>query len=295
MLDKAESIRVATEPLGDQTDWSVPNNLPWGSTSAPRHSFGLAMAKHIARATGIKPMLLPCAIGSTSIEEWLDFDDELDRTTLFGAMNYRIQSVIDGVLTDPVFCWFGHEGSSELPVDDLTNGTISNGYTLVWDELMHQIRMRYPSSPILYAQLTCHSDATSSANHRRAGEAQRQAEADFGDGSTIFGYRSAGIDIETSEFNPRNTDGSNVVTLTESTARWVSDGSEACGFDVVKLIPDTIYRLTVTVTGKCSMTNVTVTVTVIIFFITLEQTSVPSLMPIPPNLTYAHGHGHGHG
>lgn len=251
MLDKSEAIRVAAEPLGEQvTGWI--NNIPEGvSPGAPGHSFGLRMGKEIARALGVRPILVPCAIGSTSMTHWMPGSDDLDRATLFGAMHYRAKSVAVPS-RPPVVCWHGHESGAGGITEDLAAGTIdSAGYMTDWSNLMRAVRARFPDCPILYAQLATDDTSGTATKHRRAAEVQRRSEATHGNTDTILGYETiAANQLDTANFLALYQGAGSTTTLMDNGfVRINTNGSTAAGFRIATLEAGKYYRLSITVTG----------------------------------------------
>lgn len=55
----------------------------------PSGSFVPLLATELMAETGYPTAFVPCAIGASSITDWLPSDDHLDQETLFGSMVYR--------------------------------------------------------------------------------------------------------------------------------------------------------------------------------------------------------------
>jgi len=180
MLDKGENFRVATEPLGVISEGWIDNYPPTGNPGAPKHGCGLALARNLLYNSGIKPLLVPCAMGSTSIAQWMPAADDKDLTTLFGAMNIRVAKTRKST-TPPVFVWVGHESSSALTTESLTAGIQGTEYIDAWIALMKEVRARYSDAIFLYAQLSAYTSSAGTATaHRITSEQQRKMEYAYG-------------------------------------------------------------------------------------------------------------------
>jgi len=227
MLDKSEEVRLATEPLGVQGSGWV-NNVPSGGTpGTPAHSFGVAMGKSVSALTGIKSLLVPCALGGTSLEQWQIPLNQTDRTTLYGALNYRTASVKN---TDrpPVFCWSGHETGILAITESLSTGVMNNSYHGMMLQLVYQLRENYPDAPFIYAQMSTHNvDAATATAQRRAAVQQALLEDN---GSPAVETAVAG----TWSFAAINANATNTITISGNTVTMVCDGSVTLGFNVTR-------------------------------------------------------------
>jgi hypothetical protein len=222
LLDKSEILRIATEPVAALgNNWI--NNNPGGATPAPLHSFALEMGKHISAITGITPILVPCAIGSTDFTEWAVPDTEKDMTTLFGAMHSRAEKVMKAG-RQPVFCLFGHESGPAI-TGSLTTGLYKSQYIGTLHRLWDDIRQRFPLAPILYAQL-CASDVSATATyHRFAGESMRMCE-DLGTPPTITPLATNWA------ITALGTNATNTISLSGNVVTMIGDGTTALGFKI---------------------------------------------------------------
>lgn len=240
LYDKGSNIRMATEPASVQSAGWI-NNIPSGLTpSPPAHSFQVTLGKYVANLTGVTPLLVPCAIGSTTMGNWLPPAVAKDMTSLFGAMNARADDVL-AAERSPVFCWFGHEADELQTTESLATGAISIAYLSKWDQLVNNIRAIYPDSPIIYAQLAAINSDTLRDNKRLTGEVQRQAE-DNG---------SAGVSTPVT-LNPPvgvNTNATNTITVVGNVVTMVGDGSTGVGFTRSGMVAGTKYRVKITAVG----------------------------------------------
>lgn len=240
MYDKGSNIRLATEPTGVQASGWV-NNIPSGiSPGPPEHSFGVSLGKNVAALTGVKPMLVPCAIGSTTMVNWLPPTVAKDMTSLFGAMNARADDVL-APERSPVFCWFGHEADELQTTESLATGAISIAYLSKWDQLVNNIRAIYPDSPIIYAQLAAINSDTLRDNKRLTGEVQRQAEDNGNAGVSTAVTLNPPVGV--------NTNATNTVTVAGNVVTMVGDGSTGVGFTRSGMVAGTYYRVRIKAEG----------------------------------------------
>ena len=243
MIDKGENIKIAVEPLGEQVAGWI-NNIPSGASAGiPAHSFGLMMGKAIAQITGVRPMLVPCAIGSTSFAMWEIPADPLDRTTLFGAMNYRSHRV-KVADRQPVFCWSGHETGISEASETMATGQLGYLYYVRLAKLFSSIRTYYPDAPIIYAQLSTTNDGSGATAQRKAGNQQRLIESDgTGDTPTLV---AGSLAITALGVNATNT-----IAISGSSVTMIGDGGTSLGFTVntPATVSGKIYALKMTVTG----------------------------------------------
>lgn len=240
LYDKGSNIRMATEPASVQSAGWV-NNIPASLTPGPpAHSFQVTLGKYVANLTGVTPLLVPCAIGSTQMVDWLPPAVAKDMTSLFGAMNARADDVL-AAERSPVFCWFGHEADELQTTETLSTGAVSVAYLSKWDQLVNNIRAYYPTSPIIYAQLAAINSSALADNKRLTGEVQRQAE-DNG---------SAGVSTPVT-LNPPvgvNTNATNTITVVGNVVTMVGDGSTGVGFTRSGMVAGTKYRVKITAVG----------------------------------------------
>ena len=242
MLDKGGVTRLATEPLGDQSgNWI--NNVPSGvSPSSPAHSLGVALGKSAAQITGNSAVLVPCAIGSTSMSHWRPPAGTLDMTTLFGALILRAQAAQKSGQS-PIFVWYGHEANAADTVLTTATGAISTHYQGRWYALIESVRAYFPAAPFIFAQLGASNDAAIATRHCITGEAQRQS-ADTGSPAAV-------ANITLGPLVPKNTNGTNTITaLDDGSVQMVGDGTTTLGFGYSGLSSGTQYLVSVTVTGS---------------------------------------------
>jgi hypothetical protein len=178
MYDKSDKIRVANEPTHDRTNWIATTLTGGGGTS---HGSGLKFAKEIYTASSgsVKPILVPGAVGGTSMANWMPTANRLDRLTLYGSMNARIQALLAmNPSADVVLNWFGHEAATGLVSENLATGAFGTDYMSSFFNLMAEWREDYPDAPLFYAQISV--DNTASATVRMAQESLRRCELSYG-------------------------------------------------------------------------------------------------------------------
>lgn len=258
LYTKNEEIELCSEPAGRTGDNWI-DNRPAGNTTTPgdRFSFTTSLGKSIVNITGINPIMVPCAIGSTSMQNWVPPATEDDMTTLFGAMTARTKTVanlrtLNSIENPPVFVWFGHEANSGEVTENLTTGVIGKEYVNRWISHTGNINSRFSNSVILYAQLSTHNDAPLAANLRRAAESQRLAETEYGDNVTILSYVNSNVAIDFSSGGSAGTDANNTATANVTTGELslVWNGANILEGWIDTLTPNTYYKINVTATGS---------------------------------------------
>ena len=163
--------KLACEPTDSgagQLD-DVSNDAP-GINDNLGHSFALRAGKDLVQS-GVKQVkLIPCAKGASSIAQWRMRSDPLDRSTLFGSMNARVQQAGPDGLTA---LWW-HQGESEVVhgLDQYINNQT---------QLVNEFRTALGSSlPIIYAQLAKLGNNDIANSQHPIMEAQRQLETGSG-------------------------------------------------------------------------------------------------------------------
>lgn len=174
IYDKAEEYRLCYEPSGNILNQPVAT-VPGSNLGTPGRSWLTALGKALNDDAGQDVLLVPCAVGSTTMANWAKPATKRDRTTLFGAMDYR-NSVTASKGGTPVFVWFGHESNEALVVPDYTNGAINSDYQTQWDALVANLRTEIADAPIVYCQLSANSTDALATDNALVGEAQRQFE-----------------------------------------------------------------------------------------------------------------------
>lgn len=174
---KAEEFRIGTVPEHSIANRPIATTLDEGGPTVPQHGFGLRAGKKLNTDAGEKVLLVPCAIGSTSISNWDTPATKTDRTTLFGAMAYRYAQAAQksGV---PVIVWSGHEANagSAFAGVDYVNGGVGTTYQDAWTQLVADIRAEVVNAPLIFVQLSSDDTLATAEAHAAAGEAQRQSE-----------------------------------------------------------------------------------------------------------------------
>lgn len=183
-LKKSGVFGVASEPLHSREAWDLPNypaGLAPADTGDACHSAGLRLGKEIAAATGAQVTLLPCALGSTSMSMWAPPTTPGDRTTLFGAAEYRINTVRPVAKKPDLIFWAGHESDAgNALISDLSGGESNTAYRTLWTAHINALRAKWPGVPIIYCQLGQYNDASNYFKHVHAGEVQRRMETGYG-------------------------------------------------------------------------------------------------------------------
>lgn len=174
IYDKSEAFAIAYEPTHSVENRPVATSPDETTPQAPAHSFGLKLGKNLA-AAGSTPLLVPCAIGGTSMSQWAKPSTKQDRTTLFGAMDYRYNKAKAKGGT-PVIVWYGHEANAGSVTGDFTAGTINTTYQTAWNTLVTDLRTEIVNAPIVFCQLSADDTLADSEKQALAGEAQRQLE-----------------------------------------------------------------------------------------------------------------------
>lgn len=255
LYTKKETIEVCQEPSGvrDGGDWVY--NIPGGgSTSDPEYGFLTSFANALINLTGIRPLMVPNAIGSTGFSNWLPPATEDDRTTLFGAMSYRVKNAQQGIKggLPPLFIWYGHEANAGAITEDLSDGSVGTSYMSSWLTLVDDIRERFPGAPMIYVQLATHYTGSLATNLRKGAESQRLAESTYGDGGTDIAVR---WDAPTEDYSSSNwtaiatDENNNINTLGDYSFSMVGNGDTILENSVDISGAGIRYKLTVTVTG----------------------------------------------
>jgi hypothetical protein len=172
---KAEEFRIGTIPEHSIVNRPVATSPDESTLTTPQHGFALRTAKKLKTDSAKNVLLVPCAIGSTSLANWAKPGTKRDRTSLFGAMDYRY-SVASSKGGTPVIVWFGHEANAGSVTGDFTNGGINTTYQTAWNTLVTDLRTEVANAPIIYCQLASDDTLADAEKQALAGEAQRQAE-----------------------------------------------------------------------------------------------------------------------
>ena len=249
LYTKGGGVEVCAEPAGKQ-DAGWVNNTPGGiGPTTPGHSMLTAFAKEVVRLTGVRPIMVPCAIGSTAFSHWVPPAVERDMTTLFGQMQVRAEQTMRAG-RQPVFLWYGHEANAGATTLDLATGALGTSYMSLWRAHCDAIRARFPDAWMIYCQLSAGPDAAFAANHLRTGEAQRRAEAGTGDFSTVVGYGATYLPPPSQA--TLSTNATNTITFDPANPyrfAMVGDGSTPLEGRVIVLTPGVTYRMVVAVSG----------------------------------------------
>lgn len=252
LYTKDETIELCSEPAGRRgANWI--DNRPEGNvTTGGKYSFTTSLGKAIVNITGINPLMVPCAIGSTSLQNWVPPVTEDDMTTLFGAMTARAKKAIAALPygENPIFIWHGHEANSAEVTENLATGIIGLEYIDRWIDHIANIRARFPNAVVMFAQLATHDSASLATNLRRAAESQRLSEADYGNTTTIVEWIPSGAAIDFSSWGSKDTDANNTATVSNGELTLTWDGSKILEGWIDTLTPGKYYKINVTATGS---------------------------------------------
>lgn len=172
---KAEEFRITYIPEHSVVNRPIATIPDEPTPTSPQHGFSLRMAKSLKTNSNITSLLVPCAIGGTTIAEWDTPSTQGDRTTLFGALSYRYKksTIKEG---SPVIIWYGHEGSATLAIPDYVNGGVGTTYRDSFISLLNNVRSNIVDAPIILVQLASDDDLSPATSYAAAGEAARQME-----------------------------------------------------------------------------------------------------------------------
>lgn len=177
---KAEDFRVAYIPEHSIVNRPIATVPDESSVAIVQHGFALRMGKDLKTNSSVNSLLVPCAIGGTTIAEWDTPSTLDDRTTLLGAMKYRYDKAAIKA-GSPVIIWYGHEGSATDAVPDYTNGGVGTTYRDAFISLLNNVRTNIVDAPIILIQLASDDDLAFATSLAAAGEAARQMELSMTD------------------------------------------------------------------------------------------------------------------
>lgn len=183
--NKAEEFNIAFIPEHSLVNQSIATSPT--EPSSVGHGFALRMAKNLKTNSNINSLLVPCAIGSTSISQWNTPSTVDDRTTLFGAMKYRYEKASTKGGT-PIILWYGHEADAADAVPDYTNGGVGTTYKDNFISLINTVRNNIVDAPLIFIQLASDDIEADALNHAAAGEALRQVEQELTDVYLVPAY-----------------------------------------------------------------------------------------------------------
>lgn len=256
LLNKENDFELCSEPAG-RTGPKWVNNIPDGNPVTPglRFSSFTSCGKAIANLTGMCPLMVPNAIGSTGMQNWEPPETEDDYTTLFGAMTARTKLALShrkysGLGTSPIFLWFGHEANSGEITEDLATGAIGLEYINRWKAHMENIRARFPNAPMIFAQLATHFTGSLASNLRRAAESQRLSEATYGSSTLLVDWEDTTKDFSSSNWEASEEDANNNITvLSNYSFSMVGNGDTILENKINLTSIGQRYKLTLDVTG----------------------------------------------
>ena len=181
MYGKDNVFKLATEPthysINMPTEYLIPAhpvNLNPGSGWAVR------LAKHLKTATGKTSMIVPAAVGGTSIAEWDTPDTVDDTTTLFGSAVTRYNDA-KSRFSDPIIFIYGHESTRTVYFGELNvnTGGVGTSYRKALETYLTHIREHVGNHQIFMVQLSSENELTDAEQNAAAGEAMRQMEISF--------------------------------------------------------------------------------------------------------------------
>lgn len=248
---KNNELMLAVEP-SSRTGPNWINNIPEGnsSTNGTKYSCGSDLAKALFNIAGVKNIIVPCAIGSTGMQNWLPPAEDEDMTTLFGAFVNRVRTQQKDNEIPPLICWFGHEANIGQITEDLSTGDIGIEYMEDWNELVQNLRVPFPDSPIIFAQLATHNVLADAQKLRRGGESQRLSESTYGDTTTLVSWTGITDDFSSSNWEAQNTDANNTITvLGDYSFVMQGDGGTVLSNRIRLTEVGKRYKLTLDVTG----------------------------------------------
>jgi hypothetical protein len=248
LFTKGGKIEVCAEPAGKQ-DAGWINNIPSGATPGdPAYSFCTAAAKEILRLTGVRPLMVPCAIGSTTLSMWAPPAVEKDVTSLFGQLHDRAEKAVR-LGQSPVFIWSGHEGGGQNVTENLATGVISVGssaFVTEWRQHWQALRNRFANCGIIFVQLGARD--SDMLILRKGAEAQRRSE-DVASGSVaIVAYEAVASPVYLNRIRGNNATNTGVY-LAPGQVQFAGDGSSALGADMLRLVTGNTYRIGYSWTG----------------------------------------------
>lgn len=131
-------------------------------------AFPASAATALTRQPGHPVLVIPCALGGTSLAQWLPGTDRRDPTTLFGRAQFRRLAAAPAGLR--AIWYYGHEAS-------MTDSDALSRYAEDWAGLVQAFREECGPVPVIYAQVGRHADEVSNALLQRGAELQRLAES----------------------------------------------------------------------------------------------------------------------
>ena len=176
---KAQEFNIATIPEHSGINVTIETS-PKEADDRARHGVSLRLAKAINTLTGKTVLLLPLAVGGTSIDQWDEPENQDLRYTLYGFFKMQWLAVRDRVRT-PIMIMIGsEETASEVgPAVDLVNGGVGQEYQNQMVTWMDHFKrdMGIPDDlPVLQAQLAIRTNKTFNDKAVKGAEAQRQLE-----------------------------------------------------------------------------------------------------------------------
>lgn len=243
MIDKGGVYRRAVEPLSERVSGWV-SNIPEGKNPpAPLYSFGIPMGRVVSQVCGVSPLLIPCAVGSTNLDEWANPGGTLSMSTLFGALILRAQDAMTRTGLQPVFVWFGHEGNKADSTVDYATGVVTNDYLWKWVRLIRDVRAYFPNAPFLFCQLSTDNEVADAGMACVTGEVQRKSA--FAGGELVRFVDTTVPPV------PYLADANNTITfVSPNVVRMISDGAVNLNFKYENvLVSGTPCDLSMTVTG----------------------------------------------
>lgn len=208
-------------------------------------SCATSLANTLKRLTGADVLIVPAAIGSTSITHWLDqaYVDPPVEASLFGQMRKRIDLATGGDYSRLIILHHGHEA-------EITGTTTTRA--LAYHNLITAYRFWFGNVPIIFPQLSLHTDSGTNLQLAAGADTQWRLDQDYGDSSTIVYYATSalktinsGISAASPDWAVQNTNGTNTITDVSGGVRLAGDGTSPALFKLLaaSLVVGRTYRI----------------------------------------------------
>lgn len=173
---KANEFRIAAAPVHSIENRIVPTSPDEASLSAPAAGWALRLGKKLQQDSNKDVLLVPTAVGGTSMAQWNTPITVNNESTLFGAAAIRFaRARVKG--GTPVICLWGHEADVASAIPDYVNGGVGSTYVGAMTSLINNFRQYITNAPVVLFQLSSHNTLDTAEKHAAAAEAQRQIAA----------------------------------------------------------------------------------------------------------------------
>ena len=174
---KSQEFNLATVPEHSVVNVEF-NTSPGEDQSTPLHGSSLRAAKNINSSSGKTILLVPLAVGGTSIEDW-DTPEELDKKWRLYSRFKRQYDESRSRYETPVIVIVGHEKTAaDVGEDiDLVNGGIGNEYVSQMVQFVNNFKRDITGEfdiPIIQVQLPVRNNTLKTTRSVKGAEAQRQ-------------------------------------------------------------------------------------------------------------------------